>query len=105
MSDETKKRKPSHPGELFKSTVLDERGITVHDAAKCLGVSRKALSEFVNGKVRCTPTMARRISESMGTSVSMWLNMQASLDIWHAENVELNTPVSILPDCQLTASA
>ena len=59
-------RKPSHPGEFFKFTILEERKITVSEAAKRLGVTRKALSEFVNGRSKCSHAMARRLAESTG---------------------------------------
>ena len=44
------KRKPTHPGELLLEDVIKPLGITITDAARKLGVSRKTLSEFVNQK-------------------------------------------------------
>jgi len=90
-------RKPSHPGVFFKFTILDERGITVKDGASYLGVTRKTLSEFVNGKAKCSHTMARRLSVATSTSVSIWINMQAKLDAWEAENMELPNNIHVLP--------
>lgn len=89
-------RKPSHPGEFFKFTVLDERGISITSAAKSLGITRKALSEFVNGKAKCSHSMARRLSEATGTGVAVWINMQANLDTWKAENMDL-TGNAVIP--------
>jgi len=91
-------RKPSHPGEFFKFTILDERNISITDAATYLGVSRKALSEFINGKAKCSHAMARRLSESTGTGVSIWINMQAKLDTWEAENMPLPDNILPIPD-------
>lgn len=82
-------RKPSHPGVYFKFTILDERGISVTRAAEYLGVTRKTLSEFVNGKAKCSHAMARRLAESTGTGVAFWINMQAKLDTWEAENMDM----------------
>ncbi|MCI2285450.1 HigA family addiction module antitoxin [Colwellia sp. MSW7] len=94
----TQTRKPSHPGEFFKFTILNERGISITSAAKSLGITRKALSEFVNGKVKCSHAMARRLSEATGTGVAIWINMQAKLDTWEAENMELlGDPIVPLP--------
>ena len=59
-----KMRKPSHPGAFFKHTVLDERNISITSAAASLGVTRKALSEFVNGKAKCSHSMARRLADA-----------------------------------------
>jgi addiction module HigA family antidote len=91
-------RKPSHPGEFFKFTVLDERKISITSAAEHLGVTRKALSEFVNGKAKCSHAMARRLAESTGTGVAIWINMQAKLDTWEAENMEKPKNITLLPN-------
>lgn len=85
-----KVRKPSHPGVFFKATILDERKISVTSASVNLGVTRKALSEFVNGKAKCSHTMARRLAEATGTAVGIWINMQAKVDTWEAENMEID---------------
>jgi len=90
-------RRPTHPGEFFKDEILDERGISVTAAAKYLGVTRKAMSEFVNGKTKCSHAMAGRLAESTGTGVAIWINMQAKLDTWEAENMILDEKVLELP--------
>ena len=43
-------RKPTHPGVVLLEDVIKPLGLTITDAARMLGVSRKALSEFVNEK-------------------------------------------------------
>jgi addiction module HigA family antidote len=91
-------RKPSHPGEYFKFTILDERGITITDGAEYLGVTRKALSEFVNGKARCSHTMARRLAVATGTGGAFWINMQAKLDTWQAESMDLPKNIQSIPE-------
>ena len=82
-------RKPSHPGEFLKDMVLDERNISITTAAEYLGITRKALSEFVNGRSKCSHAMARRLAEATGTGVAVWINMQAKLDTWEAENMDM----------------
>ena len=57
---------PPHPGEIIKNLCLEPLGITVTDAAKALGVSRKALSELLNGHSRISPEMAVRQSYCVG---------------------------------------
>ena len=91
-------RKPSHPGEFFKFTVLDERRISITSAAEHLGVTRKTLSEFVNGKAKCSHSMARRLAEATKTSVSIWINMQAKLDTWEAENMEMPQDITVFSE-------
>ncbi|MCL5069700.1 MAG: HigA family addiction module antitoxin [Actinobacteria bacterium] len=79
------KRKPVHPGNLFKEEVLVPLGLTVTQAAIDLGISRKALSEFLNGRSSLSPEMAVRIGRATRTSPESWLNMQTKLDLWEAE--------------------
>ena len=79
------RRKPVHPGNLFKEEVLIPLGLTVTQAAADLGVSRKALSEFLNGHSSLSPEMAIRIGKATKTSPESWLNMQIKLDLWGVE--------------------
>ena len=79
------KRKPVHPGNLFKEEVLIPLGLTVTLAAAGLGVSRKALSEFLNGHSSLSPEMAIRIGKATKTSPESWLNIQTKLDLWKVD--------------------
>ena len=79
------KRKPVHPGHLFKEEVLIPLELTVTQAALDLGISRKALSEFLNGRSSLSPVMAIRIGKATRTSPESWLNMQTKLDLWEAK--------------------
>lgn len=81
-------RKPTHPGAFFKRNILARLDLSVTDAAIYLGVTRKSLSEFINEKSRCSQAMARRLAEATGSGVAVWVNMQANLDAWEAENME-----------------
>ena len=77
-------RKPTHPGEVLLEDVLKPLGLTVTEAAKNLGVSRKTLSELVNQKAALSPEMALRIAKATNTSPESWLNMQTKLNLWNA---------------------
>ena len=79
------KRKPTHPGVIFLEDVMKPLGITITDAAKMLGISRKTLSEFVNAKASLSPEMAIRISKATNTSAESWMNMQQKCTLWEAE--------------------
>lgn len=41
---------PPHPGAFVKTEVIEPQGLTIATAAKVLGVSRPALSTFLNGR-------------------------------------------------------
>ena len=62
--------------------------LTVTDAARMLGVSRKALSEFINNKSSLSPEMALRISKATNTTAESWMNMQEKLSLWNARKHE-----------------
>jgi addiction module HigA family antidote len=59
--------------------------LTVTDAARSLGVSRKALSSILNGRAGISPEMAVRLSMAFNTTAESWLNQQIRYDLWHAE--------------------
>ena len=79
------RRKPTHPGEIVREDVIKPLGLTVTEAARHLGVTRKTLSALINCKASMSPKMAVRIGKATKTSPESWLYMQAKLDIWLAE--------------------
>jgi antitoxin HigA-1 len=76
---------PPHPGEVLKELCLEPLNLTVTDAARALGVSRKTLSAILNGRAGISPEMAVRLSIAFNTSAESWLNQQLQYDLWHAE--------------------
>jgi addiction module HigA family antidote len=76
---------PPHPGEIIKSLCLEPLGLSVTEAAKALGVSRKTLSAILNGRGGISPEMAVRLSIAFDTSAESWMNQQTQYDLWHAE--------------------
>ncbi|HEC06776.1 MAG TPA: addiction module antidote protein, HigA family [Thiolapillus brandeum] len=76
---------PPHPGEVLKELCIEPLGLTVTEAAKALGVSRKTLSAILNGKSGISPEMAVRLSIAFNTSSESWLNQQTQYDLWQAE--------------------
>lgn len=76
---------PPHPGEVIKELCIEPLGLTVTDAAKGLGVSRKALSELLNGKSGISPLMAIRLSKGFGGTPESWLKQQVLYDLWKVQ--------------------
>ena len=76
---------PPHPGEVLRQLCLEPLHLTVTDAARSLGVSRKTLSGILNGRAGISPEMAVRLSMAFDTSAESWLNQQLQYDLWHAE--------------------
>ena len=87
-------RKPTHPGNIFLEDIMKPLGLTITDAARMLGVSRKTLSEFVNEKSALSPEMAIRISKATNTSAESWLNMQQKVTLWEALQ---HAPTNVIP--------
>ena len=87
-------RKPTHPGTVFFEDVIKPLNLSVTKTAQLLGVSRKALSEFINEKSSLSPDMALRISIATGTSAESWMNMQQKLTLWLAEQ---DAPTNVVP--------
>ena len=76
---------PAHPGEILKGLYLEPLAISITDAAAKLGVTRKTLSQVVNGRAGISAEMAVRLSKALNTTPELWLNMQQSYDLWIAE--------------------
>ncbi len=87
-------RKPTHPGTVFLEDVMKPLNLSVTKTAQLLGVSRKALSEFINETPSLSPDMALRISIATGTSAESWMNMQQKLTLWLAEQ---DAPTNVVP--------
>ena len=92
-----KMRNPPHPGEVLRKLCLKPLGVTVTDAARALGVSRKTLSAIQNGRASISPDMTVRLSLAFDTSAESWMNQQVQHDLWHAERKPSNLGVTRLP--------
>jgi addiction module HigA family antidote len=85
---------PPHPGEVLRSLCLEPLALSVTDAAKALGVSRRTLSAVHNGRAGVSPEMAVRLSIALNTSAESWLNQQVQYDLWLAEKRRKSLPVT-----------
>lgn len=72
---------PSHPGRFVRLEVIEPLGLTVTGAAKVLGVTRPALSAFLNGRAALSPDMALRIEKAFGPRMDTLLRMQTAVEI------------------------
>ncbi|NQU60162.1 MAG: HigA family addiction module antidote protein [Rhodospirillales bacterium] len=76
---------PPHPGEAIRELCLEPMDLTVTKAAEGLGVTRKALSELLNGHSGISPEMAIRLSKAFGGSAESWMTQQMQYDLWRAQ--------------------
>ncbi len=73
---------PPHPGEVLRELYMEPMGLTVAKMATVLRLSRKALSQLVNGHTRITPETALRLSMALDNTPESWLNLQQQYDLW-----------------------
>ncbi len=90
-------KNPPHPGLSVRHDCLEPLGITVSDAAKHLGVSRKQLSDVVNGHAGISPEMAIRLDKAFGGGAETWYRLQTAYDLAQALKRKDEIKVERLP--------
>ncbi len=75
---------PPHPGLSVYHDCLEPLGISITKAARHLGVSRKRLSDVVNGRSGISPEMAIRLDKAFGGGATAWHHLQAAYDLAQA---------------------
>ncbi|HEY1808514.1 MAG TPA: HigA family addiction module antitoxin [Acidobacteriaceae bacterium] len=75
---------PAHPGEILREQMGT---MSVTKLAGHLGISRVTLSRLLNGTSGISAEMALKLSEALGTSPELWLNLQTQYDLWQASRV------------------
>jgi addiction module HigA family antidote len=85
---------PPHLGEGLRQDMLAPLDLTITETAKALGISRKILSDIVNGKSPITPEIAVRLERAfLRPPADMWLRLQAAYDLCRAKQRLKKTPV------------
>lgn len=80
-----KNRAPKHPGEILQRIYLNDMGITQSDLARHLNWKPGKINEIVNKKRGITAETALAFADALKTTPEFWLNLQASYDLWQAE--------------------
>lgn len=86
---------PPHPGQLLLEGYMKPLNLSISGFALKLGMSRKCLSEIINGKARISTETALKIEKSLKSRAGFWLDMQQEYDLWQArqrvnlDNVEV----------------
>ena len=76
---------PSAPGLILRELYLPRSGLTITGLAEAIEISRKHMSRIVNGRVRIEPLIAARLARVLGTTPDLWLNLQAKVDAYEAQ--------------------
>jgi antitoxin HigA-1 len=77
-------KNPPHPGLSVRHDCLEPLGLSITEAAKKLGVSRKQLSDIANARSGISPVMAIRLDKAFGGGAETWLRLQAAYDLAQA---------------------
>lgn len=76
-----RERMPIHPGEILAEDVLAELDMSGRQLAAALGISPNRISEILRGRRAITADTALRLSRWLGTSPTVWLNLQQAYDL------------------------
>ena len=77
-------KNPPHPGLSVRYDCLEPLNISVTEAARQLGVSRKQLSDIVNCRAGISPEMAIRLDKAFGGGAESWYRLQATYEMAQA---------------------
>jgi addiction module HigA family antidote len=75
---------PAHPGEVIREACLKPLDLTVTAAAETLGVTRKALSDLLNGHSAVSADKAIRLEKVGRSTADYWMRMQQQRDLSEA---------------------
>jgi addiction module HigA family antidote len=87
---------PTHPGAVLREDVLPALRVSVAEAARELRISRQWLHRVLAERAPVTPEMAVRLGKFCGNGPGLWLRMQQTFDLWHAERT-LAKEVAAIP--------
>ena len=77
-------RDPIHPGR-FLADELEALGMSVPEVAEVLHVPANRIYQLLKGQRALTADTALRLSQWLGTSAEMWLNLQKLYELRLAE--------------------
>ncbi len=108
ISQEKRLANPPHVGGFVKAEIIEPAGLKIIDAAAVLGVSRQALSTFLNEHADLSADMALRIEKAFGVRMDTLMKMQSSYNIAQARlregeiDVQPYAPVEVSEPVGLT---
>ena len=94
MTESFRLKNPPHPGGFVRTEVIEPLDLSITAAAGVLGVTRAALSAFLNERSSLSPEMALRIEKGFGVSMDTLMRMQNSYDIAQARRREAEIKVA-----------
>ena len=91
-------RKPTAPGTVLRSYYLAPRGLSINKFSQAVGLTRKHVSNIVNGRAGITSETAYRFAKVLGTTPQFWFNLQNAVDLYDAsQRLSSWRPIEIHP--------
>ena len=81
MTQTSKKRLPTHPGEILREDFLKPLGISQLAFSKHLGIPLQRLNEVVLCKRAVSPETAWLLGMALGTGPEIWWDLQCAYDL------------------------
>jgi addiction module HigA family antidote len=82
----TEMHNPSHPGDVLREFL---EGRNIGEVAAHIGVSRVMLSKILNRRAGVSAEMSLRLSAALGTSPSLWFDIQKNWEFAQARRKKL----------------
>ena len=73
-----------HPGEYLLD-MLNERGWSQTEFSEIIGRPLQLVNEIINNRRGITPETAQEIAAALGSSAKLWMNLDASYNLWKSE--------------------
>ncbi len=74
-------KNPIHPGEMLLEEFLVPADLSQAAFSRTLGWTKARLNELIKGKRGITAESALDLSDALGTSPKLWMNLQATYDL------------------------
>ena len=79
-----------HPGEILEETLIS-RGISKSQLAERSGITKKTISQIINGKAPVTPDTALMLEKVLGVSADIWNNLDSQYRLFNARMEKQNS--------------
>ena len=86
LTTATMKRRPTPPGEMLLEEFLRPAGITQVELAARMGVPIQRVNAVIAGRRAVTAETAILLARALGTTPTLWLNLQIAVELWDAEH-------------------
>lgn len=89
LRNEYKPEYAIHPGEILEETLIS-RGISKSQLAERSGITKKTISQIINGKAPVTPDTALLLEKVLGVSADIWNNLDSQYRLFNARMEKQN---------------